>query len=401
MLAISRRPGVVVRYALMCLCMFESILVFAQDTGQKDDGTSSPVTFHASIQGGLFQNFSGGVRTGSNYMSRVHLTLSVDTEKAGLWRGGAFFINGVNMLGGNSTDKYIGDFQPVSRNEAAPERTGLFELWYKQSFGRAFLLIGQHDMNAAFGTSKYGGNSIHSAFGMNPSITPNAGYTFSIYPRTMPAIYFAREAIGFGQGSIALHAAVYAGFSERFNDDQYNVIWNLDGSTHSRFEIHYIQKRGTLKLGTLYHSGDLPSVTTEGDMVEGNLGFYLIADHLILAEGEGDHEQGLGAFFQIGSAPGDQNLIRTFVSAGLNYTGPFPGRDRDFIFLGFLNSSLHKDLVDSGLYEQNRSILELNYHFKIGEHFSLQPDLQYIINPGGNPGLKNAFAGIFRFSMNY
>ena len=47
---------------------------------------SDPLTFNAVVQGGFFRNFNGGIKTGSAYMGRVHLTLSFDTEKAGLWK---------------------------------------------------------------------------------------------------------------------------------------------------------------------------------------------------------------------------------------------------------------------------------------------------------------------------
>ena len=380
--------------------LFAFLALPPSSNGQGPQTTDSdPFSFHATIQGGLFRNFAGGIDQGNNFIGKTNLILTLDTEAAGLWKNGMFLVNGVNMLGGNTTLRYVGDFQPISRNEATPERTGLFELWYKHTMGRAFILVGQHDMNRSFGTSRYAGNSINSAFGMNPSLTPNAGYSFSIFPRTMPGIYFAHEGIRAGKASIALHAAVYAGASAPLEEDRYNVRWNLDQGSHSRFEAHYIGRRGSYKLGFMYHSGMFPSVLNDTDQIDGNMGVYFIADQQLTTKDDDENGEGLGLFVQLGTAPGDQNLVRSFASVGINYTGPFAKRNEDVLFVGLLNSALNQDLTEQTRMDKNRTILEVNYAFKFGKNFTLQPDLQYIINPGANPDLQNSLLGILRFTL--
>jgi porin len=335
-------------------------------------------------------------------MGRVHLTLSFDTEKARLWKGGKLHINWVNAHGGTPTASLIGDFQPISRNEAT-ERTGLFEFWYRQTLGNTSILMGQHDMNSSFGTSNYGGLSINSAFGMYPSITPNTGYAFSIFPRTMPAVYVKHEMQKF-----TIQAAAYAGASEDFNDDRYNVKWNLDDSRFIVGEIHYKNQKdgvskGIYKLGIIHHSGEFQDVTDLSGLesIEAGLGLYIIADHLLIHENKID-DQGLGLFFEAGIAPGNHNLVDQFVAGGVVYKGLFRDREHDELFFGILNSSINNDIpAGSGYDRPGRTILETNYAIRLGNHFTLQPDLQYIINPGASSELKNAFLGVLRFSINY
>ena len=361
-----------------------------------------PFEFGAVIQGGLLQNFRGGLKKGTDYMSRIHLTLSFDTEKAKLWKGGLIRINWTNAHGGTPTATLIGDFQPISRNEAT-ERTGLFEFWYRQTIGNISILIGQHDMNSSFGTSNYGGLSINSAFGMYPSITPNTGFAFSIFPRTMPTIYLKHEMKKF-----TVQAAVYAGASENFEQDRYNIKWNLDDSRFTVGEIHYKNmkngvRKGLYKIGVIHHSGEFADITdlTGIQTTKAGMGMYIIADHLLIQENEVD-EQGLGLFFEAGAAPGDHNLVDQFVAGGFVYKGLFRNRDQDELFCGILNSSINNDLPEGSGFDTNgRTILEANYALKFGSHFTLQPDLQYIINPGASSELKNAFLGILRFSINY
>ncbi|EAY25689.1 carbohydrate-selective porin, putative [Microscilla marina ATCC 23134] len=107
-------------------------MIYAQEPKKRDinsitssSGSKSPFDFTTIIQGDIFHNFDSGLQTESDYMGRVHLIISLDTKKAGLWKNGKLLVNGVNAHGGNPTATYIGDFQPISRNEAAPERTGL------------------------------------------------------------------------------------------------------------------------------------------------------------------------------------------------------------------------------------------------------------------------------------
>ena len=361
-----------------------------------------PFDFGAVIQGGLFHNLSGGIKSGSDYIGRVHLTLSFDTEKAGLWKGGQLFINGVNAHGGVPTIEFVGDFQPISRNEAT-ERTGLFELWYRQEIGNTSILLGQHDMNSTFGTSVNGGNSINSAFGMYPSIIPNAGFAFSIFPRTMPAFYVKHET-----KNITLQGAAYAGASNVFHEDRYNIRWNLKESGFFVGEVHYkniengIQK-GLYKVGVIHHTGNFTDVTdTAGTSIAKNAyGLYLIADHMLIQEGKKD-DQGLGVFIEYGYSPGKHNLIDHFIAGGLVYKGLIPSRNEDKLFIGYLNSSINNDIpIGTEFSENGRGILELNYALKLGNHFTIQPDFQYIINPGATSSIEDVFLGILRFSINY
>ena len=92
-----------------------------------DSPTPNAFTFGAKIQGDIVQNFhGGGVKTGSDYIGLVHLTVSFDTKKVGPRKGGELFFNGVNAHGGTPFTTLIGDFQPISRNET-PKRTALFQ----------------------------------------------------------------------------------------------------------------------------------------------------------------------------------------------------------------------------------------------------------------------------------
>lgn len=362
--------------------------------------TPNPFTFGTKIQGDIMRNFRGGIKTGSDYIGLIDLTVSFDTKKAGLWNGGEFFLNGVNSHGGTPTPRLIGDYQPVSKNEIF-ERTVLFQFWYRHTFGKFSLLVGQHDMNSSFGTSASAGRSIHSAFGIYPNVTPNAAYSFSFFPRTKPTVYAKYDA-----NQITVQTAAYAGATTDFEEDPHNLRWNLYESVLMVGEIHYKNNKrgpqaGLYKIGVFYHNGDFPDVTNPANIIRGNAGWYLVADHMLLPE-PNNAGQGLKLFAQTSMARGNQNLLDLYTSAGFTYQGLLPDRDQDVLFFGLVNSFINQELQEiTGTMESNRALVEMNYALALGNHFTLQPNLQYIVNPGADPTLENALLGILRFSIKY
>ena len=126
-----------------------------------------------------------------------------------------------------------------------------------------------------------------------------------------------------------------------------------------------------------------------------NNGFYLIAEKTLLTE-KGDG-QGLGGFVQLGWADDDWNQIAQYWGVGFNYTGLIPGRDKDSAGIAvasarngdkFTNFMNNIELVPV---EHTETAIELTYRAELRPWLHVQPDFQYIINPGMDPSLKNAF----------
>jgi porin len=78
-----------------------------------------------------------------------------------------------------------------------------------------------------------------------------------------------------------------------------------------------------------------------------------------------------------------------FVSAGWLSQGVIPGRPLDVLALGLGRSSFNSE-VSTGLNPE--SMLELNYSAVINNTLSLQPFLQWVLNPGGNGTTANILA---------
>lgn len=116
---------------------------------------------------------------------------------------------------------------------------------------------------------------------------------------------------------------------------------------------------------------------------------------------QGSTEQGLGAFLQFGTNSKNVNEVNLYAGGGLNYRGLIPGRDQDEVGLAFAQARINDNLVDAGGRNDYETTIEATYKAQITENISLQPDLQYVINPGAISGVEDVFVVGIRFEMVY
>lgn len=363
-------------------------------------------SFELVYTGEIFGNLSGGLETGKKYMANIDLTLTVDTEKAGWWGGGTFFVYSLNNHGGDFSGELVGDLQTVSNIEAG-DHWRLYEIWYEQNlFDGAFsILLGQHDLNSEFDVTEYGGLFLDSSFGIEPDISANV--PVSIFPVATPAVrvkLLPNEAF-------YIQAAVYDGDpgDQDLNNNGLEFRLTSDEGFMSIYEMGYSIAQnslpGTYKLGGWYHTkkfDDVSATDAAGDPVQrsGNYGIYFLADQMVWSEQDGSN-QGLGLFVQIGGAPDDRNTVDFYIGGGLNYHGLCPNRDEDDFGIAVAHASISDKMVDAGAgtLESAETTLEITYLANITPWFSVQPDFQYIINPSADPALKNATVAGLRFGI--
>jgi len=101
-----------------------------------------------------------------------------------------------------------------------------------------------------------------------------------------------------------------------------------------------------------------------------------------------------------------------FATAGVVARGIFESRPMDVAGFGVVYGHFSNDLRDSqrraresgagGGLQQYETALELTYRFRFrGNALYFQPDLQYIIRPGGTGRIPNAFVAGFEAGINF
>jgi len=343
------------------------------------------ITAEYIYTGEFFTKARGGMNPAgaSTYRSNLDIVLTFDTKAMNLWENGRFFLYGQDGHGRGLSADSVGDYQYFSNLESSPRNdlTQVSEYWYQHSWCDSLLWIkiGKQDANADFAYGDLGGDFINSSFGMIPTVI------IPTYPN--PGLGIA----GFAQltEEILLAGGVYDGAPEG-GQFGFNTLGRFGGMSILQLSIKTGwgaegQLPQTVRAGVWQHSGDWEEVGAVGPprTFNQNYGVFASVDQLLFKEaGEAGDEQGLGFFAQFGWAPGDRNAVQEYYGAGLTYRGLIEGRDRDMIGFGIGNvlfSTLQRPITG----ESYETALELFYKCMLGDYVSLQPDLQFIANPGG------------------
>ncbi len=384
------------RYLLSTIAGMLSAIVSPTLQGQEKDNV-----LNASITQDVTSNLSGGAQTGETQLGLINLDFAMNTENMNLWKGGTFKVHIQNTYGGRPTEKFVGDLQ-VYNNIENGNHTYLYQLWYRQSLGDLSLLLGKHDMNAQFFTSGMAGTYINSSFGIMPLASLNV--PVSIFPNTTLGLtghYTINP-------NMSVQAGIYNGIPGEITQSNFGTDLNL-GFDHGFFYIGEFHLKnpfealsGTYKVGAFHHSGSFSTPTKNSRQQPGAGGVYFMADQMLTSAGK-DGRKGLGTFLQLGYSPDVSSINDFYWAFGMNYTGLLHPGGKDEAGLALAHASAQDRLAEAREKELRRceTVVEFTYRYAITDQITLQPDIQYIIHPGMNPGLENAWAGTFRIHWNY
>ena len=128
---------------------------------------------------------------------------------------------------------------------------------------------------------------------------------------------------------------------------------------------------------------------------------YLLADQGIWKPSP-DSSRVLSLFVRALSAPTSQNVVDFSINGGLTLTAPLAGREDDTFGLGFGYAHVSnraraydRDLAhldgNTTPIRSSETFIEATYQAQIAPWLQLQPDVQYVISPGG--GIDKAATG--------
>jgi porin len=353
----------------------------------------SPFSLRVSYVGNSVTNLKGGIKPGTVYLGMANLRASFNTASAGFWSGGELFINVANTHGGMPSAILVGDFQGVSNIEAG-DLTYLYELWFKQLIGPICVIAGLQDMNAEFAVSESSGIFLNGSFGVPSTIAHDV--PAPIFPLTALGIHLKWDI----QENISVKIAVFNGLPDDFESNPYNFQWNIkpDDGFLTISEVSYHRNRingldGTYKLGGYYHSHVCNTNDKRNDCATPNYGIYFISDQVLLKRSS---QRQLSLFTQVSLSPKQTNDNCFYFGLGLNFTGLFSKRTGDVLGMAVAHAGFNNTI------RGNETTLEVTYQLKMNEHFFIQPDFQYIINPSGTDNkIANALVLTMRAGINF
>jgi porin len=324
------------------------------------------VTFTIAYTAEVISNVHGGVRRDTGFDQLADGVIDVDFQKAVGWAGGSARINPM-WLAGDGVAGDVGDLTLVS-NITGRGEVRIFEAWLQQSIGklgslRAGILAADQEFVLTSGGTLY----FNSVFGGPVFLTPNTAWP--IYPVGAPG---ARARVEIAEG-LYVQAAVYDGHpgTEDFNQTGLKIRLSDAEGLFTIGEAGWTWGTGTIKGGGFHH--------TAGSGISG--GYGVVEQKLM---------DGLEAFVRVGYSDKTRSLVFLGIDAGLNVTGLIPGRPEDALGFGSITARLRRG---------HETIFELTYKIVLARWWSLQPDVQYVLHPGGSTSTPNAVVVGFRIDL--
>jgi porin len=377
-------------------------------------------------------NLSGGVQRGFAYDGLTQAILQMDTQRAFQLYGGTFNISALQIHGNNLSAQNLYTLQTASGIEA-DRATRLWELWYQQKFleeDRMDVKVGQQSLDQEFMVSQNAGLFVNTMFGwpMLPSADlPGGG---PAYPLSAPGVRVRVRPIN----SLNILLGVFNGspvVNNTGDPQQQNASgtsFPLNGGTLAIAELQYsypslggmVYGNGSEPLARVYRLGFWYDTEHFADQEYDNTGLslanpkstgipaahsgdysiYAVMDQMIWRDPKDeDGDRAISIFARaLGSPEEDRNLIDFSLNAGLTFHEPIFHRDDDNcgIGMGYAKVGDHAAGLDrdtdfyTGAFHPVRSgetFVEATYQYQLTAWCQLQPDFQYVFNPGA--GIAN------------
>jgi porin len=393
---------------------------------QLADKGITPFGYYNAIVAG---NPVGGLKHRTTYADDFYFGIKLDLAKLANWQGATFMVSGVERDGA-SVKPVIGSlYEPMQM--VGGQTIFLYQVTLEQKFldDRFSLKLGRMSAGDDFAASPLYGYYLSNGIDGNIR-APLLDTRFSAYPF---AVWGARLRYDPTPEWNAM-VGVYQASSTMYDSFRHGLDYGLhsnDGVTvHAQFGwTPELFKRpvpapadgksivdaksapapemkgmpGHYFVGGWWSSWDFPEFGSASTM-DNSYGVYLHADQMVYQEAPGS-DQGLTVFSTFTYAPQEKISITPLqVSGGALYRGLIPGRDNDMTIFGFTYGKFSRDYARSiqltGAGKPHEEVvIEGGYRIQPTKWAYIQPDVQWIINPGGTGRIPNALVVGAQFGL--
>lgn len=380
-------------------------------------------------------NATGGTQRGAQYDGLTQMIMQWDTRRGIGWYGGLFNISALQIHGQNLSANNLSTIQTSSGIEA-DRATRLWEMWYDQKFleeDRLDIKVGQQSVDQEFIVSSNASYFMNTMFGWPALPSYNMPGGGPAYPLSALGVRFRYRPVD----SINLLVGVFNGSPTKNNQgdpQQTNpsgTSFPLGGGRLIMAELQYAYPSlgsmvypgesaplaRTYRLGAWYDTESFADqrYDTQGVALanpqsngvpanhKGNFSLYAVADQMLWRSST-DPNHTFNAFGRVmGTPQNNRNFIRFSMNAGVVLHEPFRNRADDTFGVGMgyvrvstgvagadRDTAYFAQLIDPNSFNPIRSsetYVEMTYQYQLRPWWQLQPDLQYVFNPGG--GIAN------------
>lgn len=350
----------------------------------------------------------GGINRRASYEGRLDLTVETDLGKLIGWDGFMTHVTVYQIHGSeNNAAANVGSIADPSNIDAF-RTTRLFTAWLQygdpaynkekpSQSDRFSFRIGQLAADDEFLTSPTAGGLINGTFGWASIQAANILSGGPAYPLATPG---ARVQVR-PTDDVAIRAAIFSGDPAGSDCNGGNPqVCNNNGLAFSftggalaiaEAELGVNQAKaakglpGVYKIGFWYATADYNDVRFPTNH-NGNFGLYGVVDQTIWQQGD----TSLSVFTRAGVVPTDRNTVSFYIDGGVGLKGLLPHRADDTLTFGVAYEKISPDVIAfdrdslSPVVHSNETVFEVSYAAQLAPWWTVQPDFQYIVRPGGN-----------------
>lgn len=338
---------------------------------------ATAVDFSLDWTGDFAAVAQGGLQQGAHHLGLVDL----GAGSAFQWLGGReaeWHVTVQHTYGGGFSEHWVGDLQVVS-NADADHGIRLLEAWVEGEVADGWAVgAGKYDFNSDFDAIDSGALFLSSSQGIGPDISQSGAAGPSIFPHTAVGVHVHASS----GGGNSLRAAVL---------DADSLDANRGGPMYA-FEYRHDRATTRFVLGSWGYGGEKPRIDDPAQTAR-EYGVYASVEH--------HFTERLAGYLRVGMANPAVEQVGRYFGGGIVHTGGLLPQVEDSI--GFAvgmarNGSDYRQAMraDGIATDAAEYALEATWRIPLGEHFALQPDLQYVIHPGTDPTLDDALVFILR-----
>lgn len=371
----------------------------------------------------IFANVRGGLRTGTVAGGKLEAMFGIDFGKLAGLDGLGFFANVFQLHGDSGPGRnLVGNRNTMSNIEALPT-TRLSEAWLEQKFagGKASLRAGQIVVDTEFLFSQYFSFFVSSDWPTNPAVNiPNGG---AAYPLSTPGVRLKVDPTPDTTFLMAVFNGDPAGrcFTDPEICNHYGLNFRVNDPPFAIAEAQWRYNQdpkatapaGGWRFGGWHHFGNFKDLRYDAAglslasplagparIYRGDVGVYGVVDQQIYRPPGSDAETGILMFGRAAYSPPNRNLNDLYIDGGLIFAKMNPSRPNDAFGASFLYAhmshaarGLDADVflftgVPVPLHRYELS-LEFSYSALLAPGWTMQPNLQFVFNPGGKIGLPS------------
>ena len=346
---------------------------------------------------------AGGRARRGRFLDDLRLAAELDLERAAGWRGARAHARLLNSSGG-AANAAVGSLEGVDNIEVSRGRGRVYDAWIEQSFaqGQGAVLVGLYDLNSEFYANDSAALLLGPAFGIGSELAATGSNGPSIFPSTALAVRgrWTTGSSGYLQAAVANARAGTIG-------DSGGVNVGFDEGVLAIAEAGFTGP-GKLAAGVWRYSArqdDWRQTTAAGGPVKRTAeGAYLLLERRLA--GDAAAPRHTTAFARLGLSDGQTTPFRGGWQAGVLAQGVFAGRPDSTLSVGVSQAWITRRARDNGadagqVIGPAETAFEATYADSLNAQVTLQPDVQYVIRPGGARDVRNALVTTLRVRVAY